>query len=201
MITENELRISNESYTHKDFYQAYPELLDAITKMTNMWDPSSSNESDPGVVILKMMAFELDKICYNIDKTILEDFMVSVTQLDAMKRLCDMMGYNMKYYQSAATNVSFMWIGNELETQDQNELGRFIKIPQWAELTDDSGEVVYTLTEEAHLEYKGQVVTKPVIEGKCLDVTINDDNAVKLFNLDDKNRFYLPESKIAENGI
>lgn len=34
MITESELKISNESYTHKDFYQIYPEILDLVKNIT-----------------------------------------------------------------------------------------------------------------------------------------------------------------------
>lgn len=198
MITENELRIANESYTHKDFYQIYPEILDIAQQISRLWDPASSNESDPGVVLLKLLAFIADKNNYNIDKNILEAFMPSATQEESMRKLCEMMGYNMKYYQSAVADVSFMWIGDHLSDSSN---GNSIHIDKWTELTDDSGEIVYTLTEDVQLNYKGEIQTKPAIEGKLCDVMINDDNLVKLFNLDDNHRFYLPESKIAENGI
>lgn len=198
MITENELRIANESYTHKDFYQIYPEILDIAQQISRLWDPASSNESDPGVVLLKLLAFIADKNNYNIDKNILEAFMPSATQEESMRKLCEMMGYNMKYYQSAVADVSFMWIGDHLSDSSD---GNSIHIDKWTELTDDSGEIVYTLTEDVQLNYKGEIETKPAIEGKLCDVMINDDNLVKLFNLDDNHRFYLPESKIAENGI
>ena len=199
MITDKELRIANESYTHKDFYQIYPEILELAQKMSRLWDPASSNESDPGVVLLKLLAFIADKTNYNIDKNILEAFMPSATQEDSMRKLCDMMGYNMKYYQSAVADVSFMWIGEGIG--NQADATKCIKIPQWTELTDDAEEVVYTLIEEIKLTYKGEIQTRQAIEGKLCDVSINDDNLVKLINLDDKFRFYLPESKVAENGI
>lgn len=198
MITENELRIANESYTHKDFYQIYPEILDIAQQISRLWDPASSNESDPGVVLLKLLAFIADKNNYNIDKNILEAFMPSATQEESMRKLCEMMGYNMKYYQSASADVSFMWIGDGLSDHAD---GNSIFIPQWTEITDDTNEIIYTLVEDVQLNYKGQIETKQAIEGKLCDVTINNDNLVKLFNLDDNHRFYLPESKVAENGI
>ena len=199
MITDNELRISSESYTHKDFYQIYPEILDLVNKITERWDPSSSNESDPGVVLLKLLAFIADKNNYNIDKNILECFMPSCTQEDSMRKLCDMMGYNPKYYQSAVAEVSFMWVGDELPTTPTGV--DYIKLDRFTEITDDSGEVNYVLTEPVTLSYKGNIVSKPAIEGTLQTVEINNDSVVKLNNIDDNRRLYLPESQIAENGI
>ena len=199
MITDSELRIASESYTHKDFYQIYPEILDLVKKITTLFDPASSNESDPGVVLLKLLAFIADKTNYNIDKNILEIFLTSCTQEESMRKLCEMLGYNMKYYQSATVDVSFMWAGGTLAAAPEE--GKYIKIPQWTELTTDANDVVYTVMEEINLKYRGETVTKQAIEGKLCDVVINDDNRVKLVNLDDNNRFYLPEGKIAENGI
>ena len=79
MFTEQELQINNKSYTNKDFNTIYPELLDLATKLTNKWDPTTSNESDPGVVLLKLGALLADKNNYNIDKNVLETFPLSVT--------------------------------------------------------------------------------------------------------------------------
>ena len=101
MITEKELNIANTSYTKKDFYQIYPESLDFVRWISERWHPETSNESDPGVVLVKQAAFIGDKTNYNIDKNILEDYMLSATQEESMRKLCDMMGYDMKYYQSA----------------------------------------------------------------------------------------------------
>ena len=98
MINENEFRISNESYTRKDFYQLYPEIVELFKSLSSNYQPDESNESDPGVVLLKLAAFLADKIDYNSDKKILEIFMTSATQEESMRKLCDMMGYNMKYY-------------------------------------------------------------------------------------------------------
>lgn len=198
MITNDELRISNESYTHKDFYQIYPEILELVTKITERWDPASSNESDPGVVLLKLLAFIADKTNYNIDKNILECFMPSATQEDSMRKLCEMMGYNMKYNRSASVAVSFMWVGNELPDAPDKTT---IKIPRFTEVTNDDGDIVYTLIENVSLTYKGQTVTKEAIEGKLCDLIINGGEALKLYNLDDNKRFYFPESQVAENGV
>ena len=67
------------SYTKKDFQTIYPELLDLVKELTNKWDPSISNESDPGVILIKLNALIADKCNYNIDKNVLECFPLSVT--------------------------------------------------------------------------------------------------------------------------
>ena len=46
MINDNELRISNMSYTNKDFASIYKELLDIISKISPKWNPINSNESE-----------------------------------------------------------------------------------------------------------------------------------------------------------
>ena len=157
MITDSELRISNKSYTKKDFYQIYPEILDLASKLSDIWDPASSNESDPGVVLLKLLAFIADKTNYNIDKEALEAFMASATQEDSMRKLCDMMGYDMHYYRSAETKVSFMWTGDYLSTS----VGKAqINIPRFTSITNDAQDVNYILTDPVTLSYRGQVETK-----------------------------------------
>nr|DAD82648.1 MAG TPA: Baseplate wedge protein [Siphoviridae sp. ctrpg19] len=101
MYTEQELQISNKSYTNKDFQTIYPELLDLVPKLTDKWAPMNSNESDPGVVLLKLGALLADKNNYNIDKNILETFPLSVTQQSNARKLYDMLGYSMSWYKAS----------------------------------------------------------------------------------------------------
>ena len=78
MITNTE--VSNLSYTNKDFNSIYSELLEYAKKLSYKWDPTASDESDPGVLLLKLDALIGDKCNYNIDKNVLECFPLSVTQ-------------------------------------------------------------------------------------------------------------------------
>ena len=113
MINEKEILISGKSYTKKDFAQIYPEQIDLIKSLTNKWNPEESNESDPGVVLIKSNAFIGDKINYNIDKNILESFMPSATQETSMRNLCEMNGYYPKYYRAAETTITLMYTGSK----------------------------------------------------------------------------------------
>lgn len=202
--TESDIQIENKSYTNKDFTQIYPELIDLAKTLTNKWDPETTNESDPGLVLIKLLAFIGDKNNYNIDKNILEQFMPSVTQDESMRRLCDMMGYNVKYYRSATAQVSFSYEGGDdtldevLETSGEFRLKAF----DTSFKTEDS--VVYTLLEDIEITDEIHIDTKTAIQGelKLLSVDGSDDSAkVQVYNLDEENRIYFPDTNVAENGI
>ena len=93
-----ESKISNLSYTNKDFNSIYIQLLDYVKKLSSKWDPTYSDESDPGLILLKLAAIIGDKDNYNIDKNVLELMPASVSQLPAARQLFDQCGYSMKYY-------------------------------------------------------------------------------------------------------
>lgn len=217
MITNKDLDIQNISYTNKDFGQIYPELVELAKKLTNKWDPEETNESDPGIVLLKLAAFLGDKLNYNIDKNTLEQFIVSATQEKSMRRLTEMMGYNMKYYNSATTEIGFRYLGkmkaaNEStdETADTNSIENlsefFIKAFDTEIKTED--DIIYTLLEDIQITNSVRQATKKLaIQGHLKELTVlgsdnyTDSDLIQLYNLDDQNRIYFPDTDVAENGI
>lgn len=206
MINKDELQVSNKSYTNKDFATIYPELLDLAQKLSSKWNPANSNESDPGVVLLKLLAFIGDKVNYNIDKNILECFMPSATQETSMRQLCEMNGYNVRYYQSAETDISFLYLGNVFDNSELPEYASF-ELPAFTTtLTNDDSSVTYTLTRTLRVEKAQRGVTQTVsaIQGVIKDMYVNGDTSdttIQLVNLDDNNRLLLPYTNIAQNGI
>ena len=208
--TNSDIQIENISYTNKDFSQIYPELVDLAKKITNKWDPETTNESDPGLVLLKLLAFIADKNNYNIDKNILEQFMPSVTQETSMRNLCEMLGYNPVYYRSAIADVSFTYLGGN-ETLDgvlgDGGAGVFlIKAFDTSFKTEDN--IVYTLLEDMSITSDERVSTKRAIQGqmKALNLSSSSETSteatkIQLYNLDENNRVYIPETMVAENGI
>lgn len=198
MINEQEFNIANKSYTNKDFASIYPELLELATRLTNKWDPQSSNESDPGVVLLKLLAFIADKNNYNIDKNILECFMPSATQETSMRKLCEMNGYEMGYYNSAEVDVTFMYRG----LMSKNDSSMSIVFPAYSTVvTGIDDETTYVLTDRVELTQRGLSVTKSAIEGTLKTLRGTDNSYIQLNNLDDNNRLYFPERFVAVNGI
>ena len=196
MITNNDLNVLKLSPTKKDFYQIWNELLDTAKKLSERWDPTATNESDPGIILLKVLTAVADKINYNIDKNILEAFMPSAAQEESMRKLCDMLGYTMKYYQSAETDVTIAYVGDKAKLQ-----GKSITLPIFTAITDQDKEINYFTTEAKTFTADGIIQTIPCMEGQIVQCESDNDNIISMNQIDDWNRYYLPETQIAENGI
>lgn len=198
--------LSNMSYVNKDFETIYPELLDLVKQLTYKWDPSISNESDPGVILLKLNALVADKCNYNIDKNVLECFPLSVTQESNARQLYEQLGYYMKWYQSAETEVSLKWIGDTSSNT--------YTIPAFTMVSDSDNEILYTLVGPStgtvkgkfnvgsqKLKCDGTITTFKAIQGTAIKYDINSDYLITYAKLDNNNRLYFDTTDIAENGI
>ena len=141
MITNKELNEINLSPTKKDYYQIWNELLELADKISERWSPASTNESDPGIVLLKALTAIADKLNYNIDKNTLEAFMPSATQEESMRKLTEMMGYNMKYYQSATCKINISY--KESNNKSINQFGNGILIPKFTNIKNQDEDINY----------------------------------------------------------
>lgn len=192
-ITERELQISNKSYTNKDFEAVYTELLTYAEKLSKRFSPVNSNESDPFVVLLKLVAFVTDKVNYNVDKNILEAFMASCTQEKSMRELCDMLGYHMHYYEAATTEVIFKYKFTGAEGESD------IKIPKFSTVTDGNN-IQYVTIQDAYIKNNtGVSESTPVIQGKRKTFTVLGSDKILLENINN-NKLYFPELYVAQNG-
>lgn len=201
--------VQNISYTNKDFKTIYEELLDLAKNLGSKWDPSLSNESDPGVILLKLNAVIADKCNYNIDKSVLECFPLSVTQITNARQLFEQLGYYMKWRQSATTKVTMNWIGNK--TYDYE----YATIQPFTMVTDSENTIIYTLlgtydeisdynVSEMKLLCNGassSAVLCNAIQGVPVQLTVSGNRLITVENLDANNRLYFPDTVIAENGI
>lgn len=202
MINNKELEIANISYTNKDFGTVYTEVLDIARKISDLWSPQSSNESDPGVVLLKLLAFMADKINYNMDKNILETMMPSATQESSMRKLCDMMGYYMNYYTSASTYVTFTYKGSALDITNDDENVKYIQMPKFQTVvSNDDNSLQYVLWEDVSLDSTSKYDTVLAKEGYLNVLNVGDSDKITLENLDSQRRIYFGESQVAQNGI
>ena len=188
----------SSNYVNKDFQKIFPEMLDLVKKLTYKWDPSISNESDPGVILLKLNAIVSDKSNYNIDKGVLEFFPETVTQEKNAYSVFKQLGYYPKWIMSANTTVSFKYKGT-----DKYENTR-VRIPRFTQVCDDSDSVVYTVTEkdvDLSVDGSGDVATAIATQGKINDYTINGDTRIRFSDLDTNRRLYFDELNVAQNGI
>jgi hypothetical protein len=207
MITKNEISSLNLSPTKKDFVQIWNELIEVASKITERWDPTSTNESDPGIVLLKVLAGIADKLNYNIDKNILEAFMPTAAQMESMRNLCELVGYDIKYYQSAETKVRIKYTGNTTDISEENEErlpDTGLAIPKFTTITNADKDITFVTTNSIPVLLTN---TTPWVEVGCIEgqlsqcESINENNLITLSQLDDNNRYYLPEIQIAENGV
>lgn len=205
-MNDNEKIMSDLSYTNKDFNSIYSELLDTAKKLTNKWDPSLSNESDPGVLLLKLNALVADKNNYNIDKNVLECFPLSVTQQSNARKLYDLLGYNMHWYRSAVSEATFQLLP---ETELTSSGTTTLEIPLWTQLTNKDKTICYTTLQRVNITVDENTSTVndiyqvkvPIIEGTIHDFDVNGETNLTLANLDENLRLYFNETRIAENGI
>ena len=197
MYTNNELSAVELSPTKKDYYQIWNELLDTATKLSERWSPATTNESDPGVVLLKVLTAVADKLSYNIDANALEAFMPSAAQESSMRKLCEMLGYTMRFYKSATTRVKITYNG---EVFPKNSTGSII-IDKFTNIKNIDNTINYITLEEAVLSPTQRSQTVQCIEGTLVTCETNLGNRVTFEHLDDNYRFYLPEHQIASNKI
>ena len=205
MLTKNEITALNLSPTKKDFVQIWNELLEVAGRLSERWDPTSTNESDPGIVILKALTGIADKLNYNIDKNTLEAFMPTAAQEDSMRKLCDMLGYNVKYYRSAETTVTFKYYNTEPSEEESAQLKTGLYIPKFTVLTNSDQDINYFTTNQLPIYISSTTpITEsiPCMEGQLVKCeSTADNNVITASQISDNNRFYMPEYRIAENGI
>ena len=202
MITEKEINATLLSPTKKDYYQVWQELLDVAGKLSERWDPSSTNEADPGIVLLKVLTGITDKLNYTIDKNILEVYMPSAAQEESMRRLCDMLGYSMKYYQSATTDVTIYYDGEQSDWESDTVSGvTNLILPIFTQIKNIDGDIIYTTLENKTFTKANNLITVPCIEGTVQACAEDNDGIITVDNLDDDFRYYLPSAQIAENGV
>ena len=195
------------SYTNKDFVSIYTELLDLTKELASTWDPTISNESDPGVILLKLNAIIGDKLSYNSDTNVLELFPLSVTQERNARQLFEQLGYYMHWYKAATTNVSLTWIGN-LDYEKE------YTIPAFTVVSDFNNTITYTLigpvdgttvntfkVGDQKLKLDGSTVSFKAIQGIPVLYNISGESTITVRNLDSNNRLYFPSIDVAENGI
>lgn len=91
-------------YTSKDYNSIYNDLLGSIPSLTNLW--TNTNDADPGIVLVKLMSGLGDMLSFNLDKQALEFYVSTVTQRKNAAKLYELIGYRMRWYQSATNQIT-----------------------------------------------------------------------------------------------
>lgn len=91
-------------YTSKDYKSILEDLKSSIPSLTDLW--TNMNDGDPGIVLVKLMSALGDMLSYNMDKQALEYYSSTVTQRKNAAKLFNLIGYKMKWYQSATNTIT-----------------------------------------------------------------------------------------------
>jgi hypothetical protein len=200
MITTKEFNEVTLSPTKKDYYQIWNELMDLADKISDRWSPASTNESDPGIVLLKALTAIADKLNYNIDKNTLEAFMPSATQEESMRKLTEMMGYTMKYYRAATCDVNFSF--KDTAEKSLSSFGAAgIYFPRFVNLKNTDEDINYVTLEEFTINSNEPVRRIAAAEGVLRICETENDNIISMLHIDDNQRYYFPEVTVAENCV
>lgn len=91
-------------YTSRDVQSNIQNLIEDAKSMTHLWQPGS--EADPGMILLKALAANVDLLSFNLDTQVDEMYMQSATQIKSIRRLGVANGYQPKWYRAPRVKVS-----------------------------------------------------------------------------------------------
>lgn len=179
-------------YTDKEFKYKYKEIVENIKRLTTAWDPSISDESDPGVAIAKSFCLFLDKIDYKIDYRNAQNSTENVSDLVEAERLFRELGYQMKRKRSASGEILLRYIGEEAG----------VKVPLFTQFSNRSGSITYTSIRAIANIAKGSSKSIKVQEGIPVRYTYENKDSFDRNDLTTNLRLpILGYSDIADNSI
>lgn len=119
------------SYTDKDYTNILDDLINSIPGITEKW--VTTDENDPGMILVKLMAMLGDMLFYSQDMQSLEVYPNSVTQRKNAATIYKLIGYKMKWYRSATLQANVV-----------NTYTNSATLPRFCTFTTADGSIVYT---------------------------------------------------------
>ena len=168
---------SEISYTNRDYQSILSDLYNAIPMLTDKWNPEE--ETDPGIVLVKLMAMLGDMLSYNLDKKMLEMFPMTVQERINAYQIFSLTGYKMYWYKSAKCDVT-LYNNSDYSAA----LPRFIEVS--SSNIDPNGKTNYVVLNIDNQSLPAQYllngdrvtpgnITLPAIEGKLVAPSTNRD--------------------------
>lgn len=98
-------------FTSRDVQSNIQNLIEDVKAQTHIWEPGS--EADPGMILLKALAANVDLLSFNLDTQVDEMYMGSATQIKSIRRLGVANGYTPSWYRAPRTTLT---IENQSDT-------------------------------------------------------------------------------------
>lgn len=178
-------------YTSRDVQSNIQNLVEDVKAGTHIWNPGS--EADPGMILLKALAAEVDLLSFNLDTQVDEMYMQSATQIKSIRRLGVANGYTPGWYRAprttllientdpeatvvldfslpAAPNNICYAATNALE--DLTSIPYFI-IPKSEIITDTDKVVLKPAGSKSATEKRTDIVTRTAVQGTLKSVIVN----------------------------
>lgn len=182
-------------YSHRDYESIKEDLINAIPSLTQEW--TGREESDPGIVLIKLISMLGDNLSYNTDKNVLELFLDTVTQRKNCSKILSLLGYKMHWYRSATIG---MQVRLSEEYDSQGNPNHIVLSPFKTTFRSSSEDLIYTLISDDPgagdidiLSATYNTLLK-LVEGRVVQVTFNKNSLVN-------NRYYFAESNVDESHI
>lgn len=91
--------IKRVDYTTKDYYGYREDMISLIPRKLPEWTDRSPN--DPGIVILELLAYQLEKESYYNDRVANETFLSTATQRKSVIEHCKKIGYELAWHTAS----------------------------------------------------------------------------------------------------
>jgi uncharacterized phage protein gp47/JayE len=95
-------------YTTKDYAGYREDMIDLIPSKLPEWTDRS--DLDPGIVILELLAYQLEKLSYYNDRVANESFLSTATQRRSVINHCKLIGYELGWHKAAVHKQVFEFV-------------------------------------------------------------------------------------------
>lgn len=196
---EDGIRKGIVNYTSRDYESLLEDFKAAVPSLTELWKPEA--EADPGMVLAKYIASVAEVLGVNTDWLANEVFAPSVSQRKNAEKIFSLIGYELGWYRSARTEVTFTNASADSITLDFGFNGsNFATLNAYTDITSQSRVITYNIlpltnkygatdtrsrreitttdinvfadTDEVHLD-PGESVTRVAIEGELRSYTVS----------------------------
>ena len=187
MINNSDL--NKTRYTHRDYDSIKSDLINAIPSLTQEW--TNREESDPGIVLIKLMAMFGDTLSYNIDKIALELYLSSVTQRKNVSKILALLGYKTHWYRSGRVLAHVRLIS---EYDEDGNREHTILVPY--QTSFNANGISYTVVGKDEIDIYSSSSSVPVelVEGSPINLSFNQSSLVN-------NRYYFNRPNVDETEI
>lgn len=184
-------------YTSRDYNSIKADLLTMINSVNSEW--TNREESDPGIMLLSLMAALGDNLSFNMDMQAMEMYLATVTQRKNCKKILQLGGYKMHWYRSAITEItvinntlnSRMIINTDLTDTNNNQV-----------ILSADGTTYYTIFVPDNINYDNQNIKSVSIDPQSAAKFIGVEGRLRSVSIPItgiiSNRYYLPETTIDE---